>query len=51
VRGTRAFARRQDRMFHQDPRVVWLPHDADDVLEQALRAVRGDDPVPSGPRT
>ncbi len=51
VRGTRAFARRQDRMFHQDPRVVWLPHDADDVLAQALRAVRGDEPVPSGPRT
>jgi tRNA dimethylallyltransferase len=46
VRGTKAFARRQDRMFHQDPRVVWLPHDAPDLLERAL-AVVGE---PSGPR-
>jgi tRNA dimethylallyltransferase len=46
VRGTKAFARRQDRMFHQDPRVVWLAHDAPDLLERAL-AVVGE---PSGPR-
>jgi tRNA dimethylallyltransferase len=55
VRGTRAFARRQDRMFHQDPRVVWLPHDAPDLLERALAAVadRPDEKgsVLSGPRT
>lgn len=33
--GTRKFARRQDRMFHQDPRVTWLPFDAPDLAEQA----------------
>lgn len=46
VRGTKAFARRQDRMFHQDPRVVWLPHDAPDLLERALAVVE----ETSGPR-
>ena len=58
VRGTRAFARRQDRMFHQDPRVHWLPHDADDLLEQALAVLeaqegdeaRADAGETSGPR-
>lgn len=58
VRGTRAFARRQDRMFHQDPRVHWLPHDTDDLLEQALAVLeaqegdeaRADAGETSGPR-
>ncbi|KQP79784.1 tRNA dimethylallyltransferase [Aeromicrobium sp. Leaf289] len=55
VRGTRAFARRQDRMFHQDPRVHWLPHDEPDLLARALDHVaRGGEPGdaadPSGPR-
>lgn len=55
VRGTRAFARRQDRMFHQDPRVHWLPHDEPDLLTRALDHVArggepGDGTDPSGPR-
>lgn len=39
VTGTRKFARRQDRQFHQDPRVHWLTYDADDLVEQALAIV------------
>lgn len=39
VTGTRKFARRQDRLFRKDPRVHWLPHDADDLLERAMAAV------------
>lgn len=50
VRGTRAFARRQDRMFHQDPRVRWLPHDDPDLLEHALALLAADDAGTSGPR-
>ncbi|GII86481.1 tRNA dimethylallyltransferase [Sphaerisporangium siamense] len=37
VRATRRFARRQESWFRRDPRVVWLPFDAPDLLEQALR--------------
>lgn len=45
VRGTRAFARRQDRMFHQDQRVHWLPYDEPDPLTRALAHVaRGGEP-------
>lgn len=55
VRGTRVFARRQDRMFHQDPRVTWLPYDAPDLLERVLAAVAAAPAengwVPSAPRT
>ncbi|MET0929831.1 MAG: tRNA (adenosine(37)-N6)-dimethylallyltransferase MiaA [Aeromicrobium sp.] len=40
VTGTRKFARRQDRLFRKDPRIHWLPHDADDLVEQALALVR-----------
>jgi tRNA dimethylallyltransferase len=36
VRATRRFARRQDSWFRKDPRITWLPHDADDLLERAL---------------
>jgi tRNA dimethylallyltransferase len=36
---TRRYARRQDSWFRADPRVVWLPHDAPDLLDQALAAV------------
>jgi tRNA dimethylallyltransferase len=39
VTGTRKFARRQDRLFRKDPRIHWLPHDADDLLERALGVV------------
>lgn len=41
---TRRFARRQRAWFRPDPRPVWLEHDADDVLERALAAVRGYSP-------
>jgi tRNA dimethylallyltransferase len=35
VAGTRKFARRQDRLFRKDPRIHWLPYDADDLLDRA----------------
>jgi tRNA dimethylallyltransferase len=40
IRGTRRFARRQDTWFRRDPRIVWLPYDAPDLLSRALDAVR-----------
>jgi tRNA dimethylallyltransferase len=40
VRGTRKFARRQDTWFKRDPRIVWLPYDAPDLLDQALTTCR-----------
>jgi tRNA dimethylallyltransferase len=39
VTGTRKFARRQDRLFRKDPRIHWLPYDADDLVDQALTLV------------
>ena len=39
VTGTRKFARRQDRLFRKDPRIHWLPYDAEDLLEQAIAVV------------
>ena len=39
VTGTRKFARRQDRLFRKDPRIHWLPYDADDLVEQALALI------------
>ncbi len=39
-RATRRFARRQDTWFRRDDRVVWLPYDADDLLERALALIR-----------
>lgn len=39
VRATRRFARRQESWFRRDPRVVWLPFDAPDLLQQALDRV------------
>ncbi len=40
VIATRRFSRRQDAWFRKDPRIVWVPFDAPDRLEQALAAVR-----------
>lgn len=40
IAGTRKFARRQDRLFHKDPRVQWLDWDAPDLVEQACARVR-----------
>ncbi|HQR28698.1 MAG TPA: tRNA dimethylallyltransferase, partial [Nocardioides sp.] len=39
VVATRRFARRQDSWYRKDPRIVWVPWDAPDLLEQALAAV------------
>ncbi|MRJ77010.1 tRNA (adenosine(37)-N6)-dimethylallyltransferase MiaA [Aeromicrobium sp. SMF47] len=39
VTGTRKFARRQDRLFRKDPRIHWLPYDAEDLADRALRHV------------
>jgi tRNA dimethylallyltransferase len=39
VAATRKFARRQDRLFHQDPRVVWLPHDDPALVDAAVSVV------------
>jgi tRNA dimethylallyltransferase len=36
VVATRRLARRQERWFGPDPRIVWLEHDAPDLLGQAL---------------
>ncbi|WP_067824426.1 tRNA (adenosine(37)-N6)-dimethylallyltransferase MiaA [Actinomadura kijaniata] len=36
IRLTRRFARRQESWFRRDPRVVWLPYDAPDLVERAL---------------
>ncbi|MGV9773036.1 tRNA (adenosine(37)-N6)-dimethylallyltransferase MiaA [Streptosporangium sp. NPDC003464] len=40
VRATRRFVRRQESWFRRDPRVVWLPQQAPDLLDQALARVR-----------
>jgi tRNA dimethylallyltransferase len=37
VLATRQFARRQEKWFRRDGRIDWLPYDAPDLLEQALR--------------
>lgn len=36
IRATRRFARRQDSWFRKDPRIVWLPYDAPDLVEQTV---------------
>ncbi|WP_460302323.1 tRNA (adenosine(37)-N6)-dimethylallyltransferase MiaA [Actinocorallia aurea] len=37
VRATRRFARRQESWFRRDPRIEWLPYDAPDLLDRALK--------------
>lgn len=39
VTGTRKFARRQDRLFRKDPRIHWLPYDAEDLVDRALALI------------
>lgn len=39
VRGTRRFARRQETWFKRDPRISWLPYDAPDLTDHALRVI------------
>ena len=36
---TRQFARRQEKWFRRDERIHWLPYDAPDLLERALRTL------------
>lgn len=36
IAGTRAFARRQDRLFRKDPRIHWLPYDSPTLLDDTL---------------
>lgn len=43
VTGTRKFVRRQRKWFRRDPAVVWLDGAADDLVEQAMSAIRGAD--------
>jgi tRNA dimethylallyltransferase len=40
IRATRRFVRRQESWFRRDPRVIWLPQQAPDLLDRALAAVR-----------
>lgn len=40
VAATRRLVRRQERWFGSDPRITWLEHDAPDLLDRALAAVR-----------
>lgn len=39
ARATKRLARRQFSWFRPDPRITWLPHDAADLVERALRVV------------
>jgi tRNA dimethylallyltransferase len=41
AQATRRFARRQDSWFRKDPRIVWLPYDAPDLVDRAIRALEG----------
>ena len=36
IAGTRAFARRQDRLFRKDPRIHWLAYDSPTLADDAL---------------
>lgn len=39
ARATRRYARRQESWFRADPRVLWIPYDAPDLVDQALAVV------------
>jgi tRNA dimethylallyltransferase len=41
VQSTKRFARRQDSWFRRDPRITWLPFDAEDLLARAVSEVAG----------
>ena len=45
---TRRFARKQDAWFRKDSRIHWLPYDAPDLLEQAVRALEEKDATVRG---
>jgi len=40
IAGTRAFARRQDRLFRKDPRIHWLAYDDPTLVDDAEALVR-----------
>lgn len=42
---TRKYARRQMAWFGADPRIIWLPHDAPDLVPQALAAIAAAHPI------
>jgi tRNA dimethylallyltransferase len=37
IAGTRAFARRQDRLFRKDPRIHWLQYNSETLIDDAMR--------------
>jgi tRNA dimethylallyltransferase len=37
ITATRRFARRQDTWFRKDPRIIWLAHDAPDLVDRVLQ--------------
>ncbi|WP_238146591.1 tRNA (adenosine(37)-N6)-dimethylallyltransferase MiaA [Ornithinimicrobium murale] len=39
VTATRRLVRRQEAWFRPDPRITWLPHDAEDLLDRAQQIV------------
>lgn len=41
VTATQRLVRRQESWFRPDPRISWLAHDADDLLDRAVRVVTG----------
>jgi tRNA dimethylallyltransferase len=43
ITATRRFARRQDSWFHKDPRILWLPHDAPDLVDRVVELL--DSPI------
>jgi tRNA dimethylallyltransferase len=36
ITATRRFARRQDSWFRKDPRILWLPYDAPDLVDRVV---------------
>ena len=41
TRATRRFARRQDSWFRKDPRIVWLPYEAPDLVDRVRAQAAG----------
>jgi tRNA dimethylallyltransferase len=46
AQATRRFARRQESWFRPDPRILWLPADAPDLLDRALGALAAPGALP-----
>lgn len=41
VTATRRLVRRQEAWFAPDPRTIWLPHDAPDLIDRTVQAITG----------